>query len=95
MSLEEAVMAAAKPLPQLIYVAYSECSNPTYRLALKRVYDDLWCAIEEFYEDPTDEALIYLNGIWAHGARILKGTPPEAGTPDPTSGDNEPARLAA
>ena len=100
MSLEgaEAVMSDApteKPLTERIYDAYSQCSHPTYRMALKHAFDELWCAIEAFHEDPTDEELIHLNGMWAHSTRILAGTPPEAGTPDPTSGDAEPARLAA
>jgi hypothetical protein len=99
MSLEGAdavVKPPAEPgLLARIYDAYSVCSNPMYRSALKGAYDTLWCSIQDFTEDPTDEALINLNGLWAHGTRILAGTPPEAGTPDPTSGDAEPARLAA
>lgn len=99
MSLEgaEAVMSDAteKSLPERLFEAYAQCSHPTYRIALKHSYDSVWSGIEEFHEGPTDANLIWLNGLWAHATRVLKGTPPEAGTPDPTSGDAEPARLAA
>ena len=88
-------MSLEHPLPQRIYDAYSFCSNQEYRRALKGAYDDLWAAICNFYEHPSEDTLITLNGLWALGERILAGTPPEAGTPDPTSGSTEPARLAA
>lgn len=90
----EAFTDPGKSLLERMTDAYALCSNQPYRHYLKNIIDDLWIEIEDFHKEPTDIALRDLNGLWALAERVLAACPPE-GTPDPVSGDNEPARLAA
>lgn len=83
-----------RPLVWRLREAARLCSNMPYAAALRDIADRLNLAIADFWQNQNAEAMRAMNGIWGNADRILKNTPPE-GTPDPTSGDVEPARLAA
>lgn len=70
------------------------CSNAPYAAALRGAAEKVQRALDHLYSVENCEAMRTLNGVWGNAERILKNTPPE-GTPDPTSGDVTPARLAA
>jgi len=74
--------------------AAMQCSNVDYRSLLRGAADLLETHITVFSRDPTANNLIGVNGAWSYSSRILANVPPEA-PPAPTSGDTEPARLAA
>ena len=74
--------------------AAKQCSNLEYKKSLVDAGDRLHEAQLGFQLTGTTEAMTLLNCEWAYAVRVLKGIPPEA-SPDPFSGDVEPARLAA
>ncbi len=71
------------------------CSNEEWRTVLRAAADNLECDIEHFAAFPTADALIAVNGSWALAGRIQALVPAEGDPQPPSSGDIEPARLAA
>jgi hypothetical protein len=73
--------------------AAAECSNIDYRAMLRGQADQVQRLILMLQNNPTEETMRALNGVWALAERSYKNLPPE-GTPAPLSGAPEPARLA-
>lgn len=69
------------------------CSDPILKDTLKQTAVSLTGAAKRLANDPTEDNMIALNGLWGFSHRILKRA--EQPDPAPTGGHTEPARLAA
>ena len=71
-----------------LYNARQACSNANMRFALSCAYAKVRNAMDAFSNNPTDDTLRHLNGVWISAHRLLANVAPE---PVPTG----PQRAAA
>lgn len=81
-------------LKQLRDAAASEV-NPDKRYLIRSAADLLQTALKSLAENPTVDAMIEVNGIWAYADRALKAVTPPAQPSPPAASAREQQRRAA